>query len=139
MLSDPVARVAELFGVAGEIDGIPERVAAGRSLGYGRLIENAQSHGRSISMRLQHCTFVRRERSLDIACDEETDLAGDLCGTQFAKRTASPMDKPTGPPAPCPKCQSPKITVLGQSQQPVLTYFRCEACGHVFVPQINRS
>ena len=45
------------------------------------------------------------------------------------------MDKPTGPPAPCPKCGNANTTVMGQSQQPLLTYFRCEPCGHVFVPQ----
>jgi len=35
----------------------------------------------------------------------------------------------------CPKCQSKQTTVFGQSQQPLLTYYRCEECGHVFVPQ----
>jgi len=41
----------------------------------------------------------------------------------------------------CPKCQSKQTTVLGQSQQPLLTYYRCEECGHVFVPQpeVKRS
>ena len=53
--------------------------------------------------------------------------------------TGSQMDKQTGPPSPCPKCQSPKTMVVGQSQQPMLTYLRCDACGHVFVPQVRRS
>jgi hypothetical protein len=70
---------------------------------------------------------------------EGTGLAGDTRGTQFAVRIAFVMDKPTGPAPPCPKCRSPKTTVLGQSQQPLLTYYRCDACGHVFVPQVSRS
>ena len=39
----------------------------------------------------------------------------------------------------CPKCNSAQTKVIGQSQKPLLTYFRCESCGHIFVPQVERS
>jgi uncharacterized Zn finger protein len=35
----------------------------------------------------------------------------------------------------CPKCNSDKTKVIGQSQKPLLTYTQCEGCGHVWVPQ----
>jgi rubredoxin len=37
----------------------------------------------------------------------------------------------------CPKCQSKQTTVIGQSQKPLLTYYRCEACGHIFAPEVD--
>ena len=39
----------------------------------------------------------------------------------------------------CPKCGSQRTKILGQSEHPVLTYVRCDACGHVFVPPVSRS
>ena len=49
------------------------------------------------------------------------------------------MERPTIPASPCPKCKSERTKIIGQSQKPVLTYAQCDDCGHVFVPQDNRS
>src|SRR5262245_49665556 len=38
-------------------------------------------------------------------------------------------------PPPCPKCGNRATRVIGQSPQPLMTYVRCEKCGHVFVPE----
>ena len=48
------------------------------------------------------------------------------------------VDKMPLPPPNCPKCGG-QTKVIGQSEHPVLTYLRCDGCGHVFVPSISRS
>ena len=49
-----------------------------------------------------------------------------------------PVDKMPLPLPNCPKCGG-QTKVIGQSEHPVLTYLRCDGCGHVFVPSVSRS
>jgi hypothetical protein len=60
-------------------------------------------------------------------------------GTEFAIPRASDLHKMPLPISACPKCSSDRTKIIGYSHQPLLTYIRCDACGHVFVPQVSRS
>jgi hypothetical protein len=64
----------------------------------------------------------------------------EICAERGLRFDPQPsMDKPPAPPAACPKCRSDQTKVVGTSQQPMLTYFGCKTCGHVFVPQVSRT
>jgi uncharacterized OB-fold protein len=65
-------------------------------------------------------------------------LSADTDGTAFANSLLI-MDRPTGPLPACPKCKSERTKIIGQTQKPVLKYFQCDACGHVYVPDEKRS